>query len=84
MDYGGRAYYDELTERCGECGWSARDVYSDGRPYLACRLCGYILHGEPTATACTDFATPARAAELREQWLAASAKRTKRKTATRL
>ena len=79
MDYGGRAYYDELTERCGECGWSASDIFPDGRQYLACRLCGYILHGEPTATPCTDFATHSQAAALREQWGKTAAKRKKRK-----
>ncbi len=79
MNCSGRSYYDELTERCGACGWSAQDAYPDGRPYLACRLCGYILHGEPTATACTDFATPAQAAALREEWNTKAAKRKTRK-----
>lgn len=78
MNCGGRAYYDELTARCGECGWSAAGVFPDGRPYLACRLCGYILHGGPTPTPCTGFATPERAAELRGRWREPDTRRARR------
>lgn len=65
-EYGGRRYYDALTERCAECGWHAEGEYPDGRKYDACERYGYILH-EPKEADCRDARTPAQVEAYKQQ-----------------
>lgn len=62
-------YYDEMCMQCPDCGYYEDGAFPDGRPYKACRKCGYILHPEKgiTLEACFYFMTPAQVAMKRKR-----------------